>query len=500
VVALVAHAPMLGWLWLQVVALILAVLCWVARRRIQASEGALSGLRLTSWGMALTLFPALTYTAYYLGTYVAVQQQAFTFADSFLQTLQQGQVEKAYRLTIPPARRPADDDSLRGALEVAFNNDRDGEIPWSTFVHNELTRMFRYPGHKSEFVPLGVSDWSHDAKSYKVVLRYRLSNEEESNEYYIVAQGWDGAGEGDQGRRQWSVNARESRPVSKETQWSEEGLRRRPAWLDSQMAATGAVQMLKGHDVDDLWLRSLPVAEQATAATILPGLRLLAAPGVTGMAPLGAGNDRVRALALNLRSFYEGSLVRADPNVFYANERQRPEIESAVRALFSPQADVRPNDVNLAKYLPNWDEDDRKIRLIWGVQLEVPNRDPSKGPGWNVDGMLVLEADKPEPGKTPPFRITDRVMVSLQGLAVPESVISKLKPLKDKEFDREALLGALGSVLTPDELRRHQDLIVLHAGQAREWRLASLDLYSGRRAPPPSAVQPGSMRGRRAQR
>jgi ABC-type Na+ efflux pump permease subunit len=62
------------------------------------------------------------------------------------------------------------------------------------------------------------------------------------------------------------------------------------------------------------------------------------------------------------------------------------------------------------------------------------------------------------------FKLTDESVKALRAAAVPEGVLSKLNPLKDKLFARrEEFLTELGKVLDPDDLARFQDRVVNHA-------------------------------------
>jgi alginate O-acetyltransferase complex protein AlgI len=73
-----------------------------------------------------------------------------------------------------------------------------------------------------------------------------------------------------------------------------------------------------------------------------------------------------------------------------------------------------------------------------------------------------------------PFKLTDTSLDSLRAEAVPETVVSKLKALKGKEFGtREDFTGELTKVLGEDERGRFQDLVLndaaLWAALAKSW-------------------------------
>jgi hypothetical protein len=60
------------------------------------------------------------------------------------------------------------------------------------------------------------------------------------------------------------------------------------------------------------------------------------------------------------------------------------------------------------------------------------------------------------------FRVTDLALDALQGEGLPEHVLSKLKALEGKPFDRAEFLGKLAGLLQPDEIKDYQALILLH--------------------------------------
>jgi hypothetical protein len=62
------------------------------------------------------------------------------------------------------------------------------------------------------------------------------------------------------------------------------------------------------------------------------------------------------------------------------------------------------------------------------------------------------------------FQLTDKAMAALRTAEVPEGVLSKLTPLKDKPLAlRKEFVEELGKVLDKDELTRFQDRILTHA-------------------------------------
>jgi hypothetical protein len=67
------------------------------------------------------------------------------------------------------------------------------------------------------------------------------------------------------------------------------------------------------------------------------------------------------------------------------------------------------------------------------------------------------------------FKLTNKSLAALRADKVPDGVLSKLNPLKDKEFlNREDFVGELANCLDKDERVRYQDLVLKHAW-VREW-------------------------------
>lgn len=110
VFGLVAYSNTSPWMlpgWTVLLPLIAGTLAWLARGRIRESEDTLGGATLAAWGLGLSLFFGLTYVAYYAGAYVAVRQQAESFARQWIELLAQDKLPEAFALTMPERDRPA---------------------------------------------------------------------------------------------------------------------------------------------------------------------------------------------------------------------------------------------------------------------------------------------------------------------------------------------------------------------------------------------------------
>ncbi|HEV3440572.1 MAG TPA: HAMP domain-containing sensor histidine kinase, partial [Gemmata sp.] len=66
------------------------------------------------------------------------------------------------------------------------------------------------------------------------------------------------------------------------------------------------------------------------------------------------------------------------------------------------------------------------------------------------------------------FKLTDQAFKALQIAMVPEPVLVKLYPLKNKDFSRGGLMGEINKVLNTDEMKQFQSVILDHAQIAAE--------------------------------
>ena len=126
--ALFNHTPWILPIWTFVLPIVAVAVCFAARARIRKSEGALTGSRLATWGVGLTVVVGLLYAAYYAGCYFAVSSQAEKFGNEWMDLLRTGKpdkIDQAFLYTQQPPR-PADDDHLRDRLEMDFDRGQSG--------------------------------------------------------------------------------------------------------------------------------------------------------------------------------------------------------------------------------------------------------------------------------------------------------------------------------------------------------------------------------------
>src|SRR5262249_11986894 len=95
--------------------------CALAWLQVQRSEGTRAGGRLALWGMALGGFFGLSYAAYLVASYTAVEQQADAFATRWLDMIRSHQLDEAFVLTRDPAQRPRVGRAPGGELRIRSN-------------------------------------------------------------------------------------------------------------------------------------------------------------------------------------------------------------------------------------------------------------------------------------------------------------------------------------------------------------------------------------------
>jgi N utilization substance protein A len=78
--------------------------------------------------------------------------------------------------------------------------------------------------------------------------------------------------------------------------------------------------------------------------------------------------------------------------------------------------------------------------------------------------VAIVEGDaEPAIHEESLFKLTDHAFTALQGENVPETVMVKLEPLKNKELTPEQLVGEINQVLSTDETDQFLDIILNHA-------------------------------------
>ncbi len=368
------------------VAVVLSALGWL---QVQRSEGTRAGGGLAVWGMALGGLFGLGYWAYLTGTRLAVGAQAQAFADGWIDQVRKGQLDEAFRLTVPPDQRPQAGPDLRRNLELRFNSaDPAAGRPgaFTAFRDSDAVLLLNHgrneeSGGGTTVRPLGLKEWSYSGRTYHVLLEYELQTAERSVHLQVALQGTESSQEG----RQWAVITRQTQP---RPPFEEQPLGARvmalkgssSAFMNGWLAKVGAGQGA------DAYLETLEPARrrelQAAVAARLVGEGL--APGVGPAVGAAAGRQE---LLPGYREFQKGNIIRADQKTFWAEGPLRTAIPAEVRRMFSraPRAfavALRPNPMNMVA----WDRDGDKVRFANDFQLII-------FPRYLVEGTFVVETD-----------------------------------------------------------------------------------------------------------
>jgi hypothetical protein len=392
--AFFGSTPLLMPLWMLGAPLAAGILCWAARRHIQASEGTLSGVPLTSWGLGLSLVMGIVYAAYYFGTYVAIEQQAGALVDDYINRLQKGDIDKAFVLCIPSDSRPPLGDNLRVDLENMFGEQRRGMPSITQYRQQQSIRLIVGDGSGTQSARMGVAAWGHNPKDqgYKVTFRYQLKNVIATFDLLVTALGTDPKAD-DEGRRQWRILPGECRADN--VQLTAVGQHRQQCMSAAQgFTNKWASDPMAAHRMDDAWKATLPSAERAAAGELLERAGPVAALAVTGPGALGAYDSAKGQLLENWLSFRNGGLVRAPEKVFYANAEQKPHIIRAVKGLFASGPAQRSGKFMPTREMPLWTEADGRVRVAHDVEIVIVNQQMT-GPEWTANARLVCESASP---------------------------------------------------------------------------------------------------------
>jgi hypothetical protein len=370
-IALFNHTPMILPLWTLGFPLAAAAVCWAARSRIRNSEGALTGTRLTAWGVGLSAVAGLLYAAYYAGNYMAVTSQATKFTNEWMGYLKNDQIDQAFLYTLPPPR-PADDAGLRDRLELEFDRTAGSRGPQLTaFRGSEVVRQFEEDGANADVQFLGVQGWDYEQSSYVVYLTYRVTTTCIVTDLMVTAVGVD-----ENGERKWF--AKDAHAIKDRT-FTPEGQRMQV--LTNQAREVGQLWLDKivAGDWDEAYLETLPPQERESQrkdhatrlASSLSAVGLLGSP--LGQGPLLIASSRASS---PFAVFMAGGVVHYDPDKFWVGPKQSDKARQAsqtakadmVRALFGAARNDLP-PMEMSRALPSYRHDGATFRV--GIDMEI---------------------------------------------------------------------------------------------------------------------------------
>jgi hypothetical protein len=249
--------------WALVLAVAGALLSLTARVRILRSAGMQAGLRLANWGLGLCVVLGLVHGAILIGKDLAVRQEARAFTADWFELLRQGDVYRAFLLSVPAAQRQGDDPENLRRLYIRYGTAGLGEKgPLLRFLENELVQIVRQAGADTKVESLGVSDWAFIDGGYLVEQSYRVTTPEGVFDIALRARSAEQPVPGSVGR-QWHIVMTDPNIVRS----------RHPTPLGEQLIA---LRQNAGRFVED-WARraTAPSAEHfGTAQLLTPSDRI----------------------------------------------------------------------------------------------------------------------------------------------------------------------------------------------------------------------------------
>jgi hypothetical protein len=385
----------LYWLLWPATALVVSALAWL---QVQRSEGTRAGGRLAVWGMVLSGLFGLGYTAYHAAIYVALQQQAEAFTDSWIGLIRDAQLDEAFLQTLPPTERPTSKGAeLHRELELRFNSTKDGSPhgPLTSFEESPIVRLLNHggtpeAGKETQVRSTGVRTWEYKNGGYRLELGYVLTTPEREVEIKLAVHGSEGKRK--QAGRQWAVLVQESGPVAELGMqpvaarfYELRGTSRE--FIDKWQTKLAARRM------EDAFLDTQPPSRRDElrrdyhARLVLAGL---SAPGFDLVAaePLTDPELGRRLCLTGYSDFVKGSVVSAGPDVFWAEGPLQQSIPDAVKQTFERPEQLRSMHLDQSTmYL--WRRVGDQVHLAHAFQMLVGGGNSEYG----VAGDVVVAAD-----------------------------------------------------------------------------------------------------------
>jgi len=420
-ISLVAFSGSNPWVlpfWTILLPLGTGVLCWMARVRIRASEGTLAGAELATWGLGLSLFFGLNYTAYLASNYFAIRQQAVDNTDRWIQLIRQNKLQEAFLLTQPVSARPAEGPDLLEQIEVNSNTPRPpGEPgPFSRFSHSPFVHQLVLGGPNTKVELARVSP-TFDRGTYQVEIEYQVKTDYSRFNLLVYATGTESVGSGGTGR-QWQIlgpSVQTTNMVSTPL-----GDEMNGAINEAGQVAGNFYQALQREEPERGYLLTLP--PEARAAQDKAGERLRAAEkkGSTAVLALVASDPEVQRYRKGMTHYQEGGLVRADKKTFWIDETFRAEVTKELKALFRPYPSSTARlSLPLTSY-PFWEREGERFRLRFPLSITL-NKQGAR-PDTLVESEVVVESPAAE-GQVPtgPWQVKELVAIRSHSLPTPSS-------------------------------------------------------------------------------
>ncbi len=395
-----------GWGWGLVGAAVF--LCWLARTRIAASEGTLSGGALASLGLGLGLFFGLVYGAYWMANSFATSGQARARADEYLETLSNRDdpdaVVKAFFITQPEERRPKS--NLRHEAEAVHNTSMDPRGaqpgPFSRFAQQRYVRLLRLPGTTYQFERVERKEFERNG--YRVELIYKVNAPSGEFEVSIGTVGVDSA-EGAARRRKWHVDVGQCR-LKDVVHQTEENKDLETTFNTVHRLVYGLASRVKQRQTVFTFLETLPassrramVGEAALLDPAIMGMTGLPFAGALGASPEG------KKMREEYQRFREGALVDAS-GMWVLREPTKKEMVKEVIGILGGttdvQCDITPSDSPVPSLRINGDQGE------FGYPVRITTFLPGE-----MRGRYVFEAEvvftgplRAAPTVLSPYRLT----------------------------------------------------------------------------------------------
>jgi hypothetical protein len=303
-------------------------LCVVGRVQIRSSEGTRSGLALANWGLILSVVVGSCYAAYYGATRLVVGTQSRQVSDEFLETLQKGDLNTydAFYLGTPPPRQSPPPADLRSRLELQYNVSPNPAAPGelTSFGYQDYVRILQQTGKQARWECRGVRSWVFEGNSYKVTMVYDVETPLANFSLLVVLQSNERPSRSS--GRQWQVVLRDASgnatrradsDIRPQPEFTKEGLYRQGLGASAEGFAENWARQLNNGELEGVYLETVPPDQR------------------------NGEKDRLTLSALRAHAplegwqrFRDGSLIKADPIVFWADEKQRKEILAKVGELF----------------------------------------------------------------------------------------------------------------------------------------------------------------------
>jgi hypothetical protein len=407
--------------WTILIPLGVATLCWVAKGIIARSEGSLGGDRLATWGLGLAVVFGLSYWSYFAATSLALRRQAATFVETkFLPALAKGNVDEAFVYTYK-GQRPPINAQLHTFVERFLNLPMNVKTmpPFTTFLGADYVRLLRMSGDKYEATLVSTAaPVPEKGGEMMIPLTYRIDTPLKSFEMKVTAMAGDVRSKEFSGRL-WRIDKDRTWTVPQSGEWHAAGKR----LFDTveanarQCISSWVTKITNSTDVESGFQDTLPPAQRAAIVAKLKGKK------EEELKKLSEKDPELRDYFAALKAYSEGSLVHVDNNVFWAPEAEREEFITLVKKCFS-SAPPSAHWMVFNRALPMWQEDDKKLRFVYDVNLMLL-------PAFMGSGRVTVEADASvltnAAANYESWRIVDLEL--LQGHAAPKAQDKETNPI-----------------------------------------------------------------------